>query len=437
MLNTGNNYRTSKVVLILCGIVMVWISANLNWGRESWRDIIAADGKGYYAYNPAVFIYQDPNFSFFDSLDSKKYYNPNLFYDYRIGIEGEVVNKYYCGTAVLQAPFFLMAHGITLLTGGDMDGYSKWSPIMVSVAALFYMLLGLLYLFKTLQLLEVPDLTSAFILLTTLFATHLFYYTIGEPSMSHVFSFGLINVFIYGVISTNKRFKSSWILLLGFILGLIFLVRPVNVLVVFGIPFLLGSKEQFIVLFQNLWKTKKVTVWAMLIALAVVCIQLLYYKWATGNFLIYSYGEEGFNFLEPAFVDILFSYKKGLFVYTPILLIALIGALFIQSRWTKIAFLLFFLLLTYVFSSWWMWYYGGSFSSRVYVEFIPFFMIAFAMGLKAMNSIHLKRVFYLVGLILLVVCQIQTYQYRYFIIHWADMNQQKYWDVFLRVDQLF
>jgi hypothetical protein len=27
-----------------------------------------------------------------------------------------------------------------------------------------------------------------------------------------------------------------------------------------------------------------------------------------------------------------------------------------------------------------------------------------------------------------VLCQIQTYQYRYFIIHWSEMNQEKYID---------
>jgi hypothetical protein len=39
-------------------------------------------------------------------------------------------------------------------------------------------------------------------------------------------------------------------------------------------------------------------------------------------------------------------------------------------------------------------------------------------------------------LFLVLFCQVQTFQYRYHQIHWADMNREAYWDVFLRVDRL-
>jgi hypothetical protein len=38
--------------------------------------------------------------------------------------------------------------------------------------------------------------------------------------------------------------------------------------------------------------------------------------------------------------------------------------------------------------------------------------------------------------LLVIVCQIQTYQYRYNQIHWSEMNKEKYWEVFLRIDKL-
>jgi hypothetical protein len=39
----------------------------------------------------------------------------------------------------------------------------------------------------------------------------------------------------------------------------------------------------------------------------------------------------------------------------------------------------------------------------------------------------------LVPLIILIIglCQFQTYQYRYYVIHWEDMTKEKYWDSFL------
>ena len=36
--------------------------------------------------------------------------------------------------------------------------------------------------------------------------------------------------------------------------------------------------------------------------------------------------------------------------------------------------------------------------------------------------------------LLIAVCQLQTYQYRYYFIHWSNMDKEHYWRVFMRVD---
>ena len=171
---------------------------------------------------------------------------------------------------------------------------------------------------------------------------------------------------------------------------------------------------------------------------AVVSIQLIVYKISTGSFFIYSYGEEGFDLFSTHFVDILFSYKKGLFVYTPLLFLSLFGgySLWRSSRYKFFSWFGFFFIMTYVLSSWWMWYYGGSFSSRVYVEYIPLFMILLAISVDSIRSKILGRSYVLLIALLIIICQIQTYQYRYYHIHWSDMTKAKYWSVFLRIDEL-
>jgi len=89
------------------------------------------------------------------------------------------------------------------------------------------------------------------------------------------------------------------------------------------------------------------------------------------------------------------------------------------------------MLITYIFSSWWMWYYGGSFSSRVYVEYLPFFALATALGLQQIKTDKRKTV--AIGMLFLIIalCQVQSYQYRYYDIHYGDMTKEKYWKVFL------
>ena len=67
------------------------------------------------------------------------------------------------------------------------------------------------------------------------------------------------------------------------------------------------------------------------------------------------------------------------------------------------------------------------------VEYLPFFGILLA-GL--VNWAVRKKIRMLVsGLIALsiMVNQVQTIQYRYYMIHWSEMNRQKYWDTFLNI----
>jgi len=49
----------NRLILPFIIAIVTLCAANIQWGGNNWKDIIEADGKGYYAYLPAVFIYQD------------------------------------------------------------------------------------------------------------------------------------------------------------------------------------------------------------------------------------------------------------------------------------------------------------------------------------------------------------------------------------------
>ena len=58
---------------------------------------------------------------------------------------------------------------------------------------------------------------------------------------------------------------------------------------------------------------------------------------------------------------------------------------------------------------------------------------------KIFDKAKLKMIYWCYAAVLfalIILCQIQTYQYRYTLIHWSDMTREKYWDVFLRVDRI-
>ncbi len=301
----------------------------------------------------------------------------------------------------------------------------------INIAAIFYCLFGLFFLNKTLNFYSIKESSKALISIIAVFGTNLFIYTIAEPGMSHVYSFAFVSLFIYlGHLFYHKK-KQSVLTLMGLVLGLICLIRPVNGLIIFSLFFISGLNP--IEFLKFTFKPIVKILFALFLFSLVAGIQSLIYYISIDTFWVNSYQDEGFNFLSPHFIDILISYKKGLFLYTPIYLVSFVGLIYLKKEniLKCIYWVLFFLLITYIFSSWWMWFYGGSFSSRVYVEFIPLFMILLAIALERISKGLFRSSFITFCFLLVVLCQIQSYQYRYYILHYSEMTQEKYWDVFL------
>lgn len=428
----------SKWIAVLAGVICFFVSWNIHWGGNGWQSILEADARGYYAYLPAALLYQDLNYGFVDSLEGEKYYNPYVFYDYRVDIDGQQTNKYFAGTALLQAPFFGMAHALSIITDQPADGYSRWYPVFINIGALFYLVLGLWMVDRLMVSYRIRPVHRAIVLAALAFGTNLFFYAVVEPGMSHVVSFACVALFAHAVRQFFAHFHTRYLVWAGVLLGLVVLIRPVNGLIVWSIPFLAGGVDPLRRGWMVVRRGGRQVLAAIVLCGAIMSIQGWIWWSSTGHFLVDTYPQEGFNWLEPHMFDLLFSYKKGLFVYTPMYFLALLGlvALWRRSRFQVYAWVGFFLLVTYVFSSWWMWWYGGGFSSRVFVEYLPFFALLLGFSFSVISQRWLRRAWVALVFALVVVCQIQIYQYRYYHIHWSDMTKAQYWDVFLRIDEL-
>ena len=155
-------------------------------------------------------------------------------------------------------------------------------------------------------------------------------------------------------VKINKRL----FFLLSLLLGMIILIRPLNGLILLATPFLSFEFERFKKATLTLFTSPKIIVPCLFLFFGMVLIQLVLYKLQTGHFFVYSYAEEGFNFSDPHLLDILFSYKKGLFLYTPLAFISLFGLyyLFKNNSYQFWSFTIFFFVLTYFLSSWWNWW---------------------------------------------------------------------------------
>tara|TARA_B110000503_G_C7139366_1_gene410233 strand:- start:990 stop:2285 length:1296 start_codon:yes stop_codon:yes gene_type:complete len=423
--------KTVSISYLFIAITLFFVTTNINWGKDDWKGALESDAKGYYAYLPAVFIYQDLNFAFLDKIE-QKYDQQHIYYEYRSNAHGVLINKYYAGVSVLQLPFFAGAHALTVITGGDADGYSKYYMLAISVSSWFYHLVGLYFMIQLFQYFKIKPKTIALLLFVISFGTNLFVYTIVEAGMSHVYSFAMVSAFLYFAYKAFVLGLHRYLLWSSFLLGLIVLCRPINALIVLFIPFLFPRVNDFLKSLSSAVNKWKSILQLVLPILIIVCIQLIYYKLATGHFLVYSYDEEGFNFANPEWFNFLFRYKKGLFLYTPLYLIGVSSLLFVKqlSGFQKSVWFIAMGIVIYVFSSWWMWFYGGSFSARVMVEFIPLFMLPLALLLNQLTGAR-RAALSIVVVLLIGLCQIQSYQYRYYEIHYSEMTQEKYWEVFL------
>lgn len=419
---------------LFIAIILFSVASNVNWSKNNWKTILAHDIKGYYSYLPAIFIYQDLNFTFFDTIE-KKYYSEQNSSDYRNLIDGQYVNKYYLGTAILEFPFFVMGHFISYLANEPLDGYSKYYAILINIASICYLLLGLYFLEQILKRFHISKPNIRLIFFVLVFGTNAFVYSTLDAGLSHIYSFACINGFIYGLYLFQDSKKSVYLSIMSILLGFIILLRPINVIFLLGLPFFFKSFSDFKQTLQEALQSdlvKNVT-----ILLLILSLQLWIYKIQTGHFIIYSYKEEGFNFFKPEILNFLFSYKKGYFLYTPIALIALLGIvpIYQESKYRFTVLLAFLTMLIYVLSSWWNWWYGGSFSSRVMLEYSVFIFIPLGMLLKRITMVVWKRSLTMTLLILTIVCQMQIYQFRYYDIHWENTTKEMYWDNFLRIDK--
>ena len=131
---------------------------------------------------------------------------------------------------------------------------------------------------------------------------------------------------------------------------------------------------------------------------------------------------------------VLFGFRKGWFLWTPLAFTGLLGYLFYLKKniFAFFSFTVFFLAVTYVLSCWWCYSYGSSFGAREFIEFLAFPAIGFVLLFRNLASKRAKYILGTVCILFVGLNQLQAYQYKHFILLWDDMNEEKYWKVFAR-----
>jgi hypothetical protein len=356
------------------------------WQKGRTEATISWDVSGYYWYLPSVFIYHDLRHQSFKDGILEKYGPTNDDFQQGIKVEnGNYVMKYSSGMALMYLPFFTLAHMLAGPLGYPPDGFSTPYQLGIQLGGFLMAILGLWYLRKLLLLFYDDRVVAVVIFLLVAGSNYLVYSAI-DAGMSHswlftIYVFILLNTFYF-----YKDFKIKYAIRLGLLIGLATLTRPTEIISCL-IPLLWGVetisiksvKDRFMLILGHY----RAFIMAAILAVLVISVQLLYWKYVSGHWIVYSYSDQGFYWTKPHFSEYTFSYKSGWLVYTPMMFFAFIGIIpFIRIGRNKVAILTFFILNYYLVSAWDIWWYGG----RAMVQSYPILLFPLATLVNAAFS---------------------------------------------------
>ncbi|MBX3102737.1 MAG: hypothetical protein KF690_09530 [Bacteroidetes bacterium] len=358
-------------------LAAVCIANGVKRNHPAYDRVIAWDQEGYFKYLQAIFIQGG-----FADLQGRYpgYFPP-------VESTGRHLIKYTSGVALMQLPFFLPCHLYALATG-QATGESPPYGLAIHLAALAYFLLGLWLVYRVLLRYVSPLAARGTVLLVGL-GTQLLWYASGEPGMSHIYSFCLFALLLWGTplwIETPTVGRS---LLLGFVLGFILLIRPTNgVIALWPLSWLLSHPAA-----HAHWRRHAVPLLLAGLAGALLAWlpQLIYWKHVSGYWLYWTYSEEGFHHLgQPRLLQVLFSVRNGWLTYTPLMAVALGGLVYLRNthRAQASTLVIIGLITWYVCAAWWMWWFGGSFGYRAFIEYYTLLAIPLAMVVQQVLALR-------------------------------------------------
>jgi hypothetical protein len=426
------NFKLFLLLFItLCTVVFI----NLRVDRSSFTyRVINNDIISYYAYLPAYFIYDDITLKFKDN--DPQYFGDKFWADTLAN--GNYLIRTSMGMSFMYFPFFIGAHSYVKLVGGDANGFSTPYWVGLIISSVFFLLLGLYYLYRFLNF-YFSEWASFLSVLLIFFSTNLIAFSTIDAAMSHVFSFSLFSIVLFTTFNWYKTASWKVALLLGFVVGLILLIRPTNIVLLLFVFFMgVTDKATLEARIRFFFKSYLQIGFIALVIFLMWVPQFLYWHTISGKYIINSYDSSGgsFFFNNPQIINQLFHFRKGLLIYTPVLFFAFMGIvlLYFRQRVLFWATLVFVMANIYLLSCWWAWWFGGGFGARGYIDSFPIMAIGLASIIQYLlaRGIFLKMVFGAIVSFLIFLNLFQTYQYYKGWIHFVGMTKESYFASFLK-----
>ncbi|MFQ5450707.1 MAG: tetratricopeptide repeat protein [Nitrospinaceae bacterium] len=205
------------------GLFNSWVSQTAQTGYYSVTTIDGGDDTGYYAYLRSLFFDGDLDFA-----DERNYAHAEQFTP-----TGYVFNNWQIGQALLFFPFFLAGHGLAWLYHAlgypvSVDGYSAPYYIATAVASGTWLFAGLLVVFHLLNRF-VRERVAWLATLGMWLASPLLYFSFIRQRMAHTVEYFVAAILLLAWCRLRKSEDLAWHVILGGVLGLLCMVRVINV----------------------------------------------------------------------------------------------------------------------------------------------------------------------------------------------------------------
>ncbi|MDN5349893.1 MAG: hypothetical protein PWQ54_1289 [Bacteroidales bacterium] len=314
-----------KSLITVWGLIVILGLLKFSYQQTN---LLSYDYFGLYLHLPATFIYNDPairDFSWLEKIN-ETYNNTPTFY--QLQKEGQYnIIRFFNGIAILLSPFFFLGHLMASVSQYPADGFSYPYQLAMMIAAWFYVIVGLIFTRKVL-LKYFDDTTTSWTLIALYLGTNLIFWSTFDAGAPHTILLSFYAMLLWFTIRWHEEQKKRFAIAIGLLLGLIIVSRPSDIVAVliplFWNVYDKASLKNKIRLIQTHFGQVILLVFFTFLA---GLPQLLYFYTFTGKLIYSTYTDpqSGFDFTNPRFVWVLFSFRKGWLVYAPLMVFALLG----------------------------------------------------------------------------------------------------------------
>ncbi len=331
-----------------------------------------ADAVEYYSHVRSLYIDGDLDFAnefaHFGILD--RYDKTNLT------ATGHRRTIFSVGPSLMWMPFYAAGDVAARILGAREDGYSRYHIRAVTLASLFYGVVGSLLVFGVMRR-RFPFPEAAMSTLVLFYATFLIWYAVYEPVMSHSGSFFFAALTLAVWWPERHSLSDKRAVVLGLVIGLGATVRWQSAVLLLLPAFSLLPP-------LRMRPARAVVVGlATLAAFGVGALpQLLAWKAIFGSFLLADppHGADFLRLDHPYLLQTFFSSRHGLLYWTPLLWAGFVGLLVLARRDLRTAIMLLVpvAIMSYVNACSGDWWAGGSFSNRRFDSLLPLLALGIA-----------------------------------------------------------